>query len=192
MDIRIKDLTKSFDGKLVLDNLNRDIKENEFTCIMGESGIGKTTLINIIMGLMDTDNGEITGIDNKRISVVFQEDRLCEDFDAILNIRLVCDKKVSNDEIIQVLQELGLGDSLDKKVLLFSGGMKRRLAIARAIIAESEIVIMDEPFKGLDMELYKKTILYVKKKLKGKTVIIVTHREEECTLLEGHVIYIKK
>lgn len=190
MDIRIKDLTKSFDGKLVLDNLNIDIKENEFNCIMGESGIGKTTLINIIMGLEDKDNGQITGIEGKRISVVFQEDRLCEDFDAVSNIRLVCDKNVSDDEIIKVLNELGLGDSLKNKVLLFSGGMKRRLAIARAIIAESDIVIMDEPFKGLDMELYKKTILYVKKKLKGKTVIVITHREEECEMLGGHIIYI--
>ena len=190
MDIRINDLTKSYDGKLVLKNLNIEIKGNEFNCIMGESGIGKTTLVNILMGLVDKDNGDITGIENKRISVVFQEDRLCEDLGAVENIRLVCDKKISNDEIIQVLQDLGLGDSLNKKVLLFSGGMKRRLAIARAIIAESEIVIMDEPFMGLDMELYKKTILYVKKKLKGKTVIIITHREQECIILEGHILYI--
>ena len=188
MDIRIKDLAKSFDEKLVLDKLNIEIKGNEFNCIMGGSGIGKTTLINILMGLVDMDNGEISGIEGKRISVVFQEDRLCEDFDAISNIRLVCDKKVSNDEIIQVLQDFELGDSLHKKVLHFSGGMKRRLAIARAIIAVSDIVIMDEPFKGLDKELYKKTILYVRKKLEGKTVIIITHREEESTILGGNII----
>lgn len=191
MDIIIKNLTKSYHGKLVLDNLNKNIKGNEFNCLMGESGIGKTTLINIIMGLVDKDNGEITGVEGKKISAVFQEDRLCEDFDAVSNIRLVCDKKVSDEEIIQVLQDIQLGDSLNKKVLLFSGGMKRRLAIARAIIAESEIVIMDEPFKGLDMELYKKTILYVKEKLKGKTVIIITHREEECEILGGNIIYIQ-
>jgi len=189
MDIKLKNITKSFNGEIVLDGFNEVIKENQFTCIMGESGIGKTTLINIIMGLIKQDYGEITGLEGKKISVVFQEDRLCEGFDAITNIKLVASRGISDQEIIDVLENLGLGDSLNKKVSLFSGGMKRRLAIARALVAESEIVIMDEPFKGLDKELYINTIDYVKEKLKDKTVIVITHREEESTILGANNIY---
>lgn len=189
MDITLKNLTKAFDEEVVLDGFNGVIKENQFTCIMGESGIGKTTLINIIMGLIKQDYGEISGLEGKRISAVFQEDRLCEDFDAITNIKLVARKDTMEQEIIEVLENLGLGDSLNKKVSLFSGGMRRRLAIARALVAESDIVIMDEPFKGLDKELYINTINYVKEKLEGKTVIVITHREEESSILEANNIY---
>ena len=189
MSIILKGITKEFHSQLVLKDFNWTIEENTFHFIMGQSGIGKTTLINILMGLVEPDSGEVSGIDGKKISVVFQENRLLEDFDAMTNLRLVVNKKNNDKEMERLLRDLGLGDSLNKKVSQFSGGMKRRLAIGRAIISQADIVIMDEPFKGLDKELYLKTILYLKEKLKGKTVIIVTHNEEECKIFQGKVMY---
>ncbi|MDD4725840.1 MAG: ABC transporter ATP-binding protein [Tissierellia bacterium] len=191
MSIILKDITKSFDDLDVLKNFNGTIEDNEFNFIMGESGIGKTTLINILMGLEKPDFGEIVGMDDMNLSVVFQENRLLEDFDAITNLKLVANKDTKDKEIVSLLRDLGLGDSLNKKVSQFSGGMKRRLAIGRALIHKADIYIMDEPFKGLDKNLYLKTIKYVKEKLEGKTVIIITHREEEYEIFGGNIIYIK-
>ncbi len=188
MDIILKDIAKSYDGQTVLKNFNWTIEENKFNFIMGESGIGKTTLINILMGIVKPDSGEIIGIEGKKISVVFQENRLLEDFDPATNLKLVGNKDTRDEEIVSLLIELGLGDSLKKKVSQLSGGMKRRLAIGRALIARADVVIMDEPFKELDKDLYLKTIHLVKEKLKNKTVIIVTHREEECEIFGGRKI----
>ncbi|TJX13286.1 ATP-binding cassette domain-containing protein [Tissierella creatinini] len=188
MDIILKDITKSYDGQMVLKNFNWTIEENKFNFIMGESGIGKTTLINILMGIVKPDSGEIYGIEGKKLSIVFQENRLLEDFDPVTNLKLVADKDTRDEEIKTLLRELGLEDSLKKKVSQLSGGMKRRLAIGRALIARADIVIMDEPFKELDKDLYLKTIQLVKEKLKGKTVIIVTHSEEECEIFGGRKI----
>jgi NitT/TauT family transport system ATP-binding protein len=191
MNIILKDITKAYDGEVVLNNINWEIEENKFNFLMGESGIGKTTLINILMGIVKPDFGHICGIEGRKISTVFQENRLLEDFDALTNLKLVTSKDTNDEEVINLLKNLGLGDSINKKVSQFSGGMKRRLAIGRALIYKSEIVIMDEPFKGLDRELYLKTIKYVKEKLKDKTVIIVTHREEECEIFEGKAMYLQ-
>ena len=182
MDIILKNITKSFHGQLVLDNFNGIIEKNKFNYIMGRSGVGKTTLINIIMGIVRQDYGEVLGLEGKKITVVFQEDRLCEDFDAITNIKLVTTKDIKDDEIIKLLEDLGLGESIYKKVSFFSGGMKRRLAIARALITNPDIIIMDEPLKGLDKELYLKVLEYIEKKLEGKTVIMITHSEEDLRL----------
>lgn len=191
MSIILKDITKSFDDLDVLKNFNGTIEDNEFNFIMGESGIGKTTLINILMGLEKPDFGEIVGMDDMNLSVVFQENRLLEDFDAITNLKLVANKDTKEEEIVGLLKDLGLGDSTNKKVSQFSGGMKRRLAIGRALIHKADIYVMDEPFKGLDKNLYLKTIKYVKERLEGKTVIIITHREEEYEIFGGNIIYIK-
>ena len=191
MSIILKDITKSFDDLDVLKNFNGTIEDNEFNFIMGESGIGKTTLINILMGLEKPDFGEIVGMDDMNLSVVFQENRLLEDFDAITNLKLVANKDTKDKEIVGLLKDLGLGDSTNKKVSQFSGGMKRRLAIGRALIHKADIYVMDEPFKGLDKNLYLKTIKYVKERLEGKTVIIITHREEEYEIFGGNIIYIK-
>ena len=90
MDIEIKKMSKKYDDKIVLSDLSLVLKDNNFNYIMGESGSGKTTLLNILMGLEEKDSGEIIGLDGRKISAVFQEDRLCEDFSAVKNIKLVC------------------------------------------------------------------------------------------------------
>lgn len=187
MDIKIENLNKSFGTHKVLDNFSYTFLDKKTTCIMGPSGSGKTTLANILLGLMKGDSGKITGLKNIKIAAVFQEDRLCEELDAIMNIRLVA-PKLSLSSIENAFLALDLFEYEGKPVLEFSGGMRRRVAIIRAMLATSELVILDEPFKGLDPELKSKVISYVKDSTLGKTVIAITHDLTEAKALTANVL----
>lgn len=187
-DIIINNISKSFGEKAVLSNFSESIPLGQTTVIMGESGCGKTTLINIIMGLEKADSGEILGVPDK-ISAVFQEDCLCEDFSAISNIKAVTGKKISKEDISSALQALGLSSNdLRIPVRELSGGMKRRVAIARALLAESDILIMDEPFKGLDFETRSAVIKFILNSIdqNKKTLIVITHSPKEAELLSAN------
>ncbi|MGI6123050.1 MAG: ATP-binding cassette domain-containing protein [Acetivibrionales bacterium] len=187
MSIVISELSKSFGENIVLNKFSANIPENKTTFIMGPSGCGKTTLINILMGLMREDSGAVTGLPTNK-SAVFQEDRLCESFNAVSNVRLVCEKKIKDEEIYSHLAEIGLRDDLAKPVIELSGGMRRRVAVVRAILAKSDIIFMDEPFKGLDDNTKEKTMQYVADNTKNKTVIIVTHDIDEAKAIGGEII----
>ena len=186
MEIQLKNISKSFENKKVLDKINIVFK-NPITCIMGASGSGKTTLINIISGLVKQDNGEVEGVKDKKIGVVFQEDRLCENIDSVKNVELVCKK--SKEEIRTELENIGLKDNTGKPVKKLSGGMRRRVCIVRALMYEPDIVIMDEPFKGLDDETKKNTIKYIKKRLGDRMLLVITHDKEDIGYLGAEVVY---
>jgi NitT/TauT family transport system ATP-binding protein len=188
MPIQLVNISKQFNNRMLFDKLNIEIKEQQITCIMGPSGAGKTTLLHIIMGLMKADSGKVKGLEGKKLTAVFQEDRLCENMDAIKNVQLVCDKRVEAGQVIREFEKVDLTDYENKPVTELSGGMRRRVVIVRALMPESDLVIMDEPFKGLDEELKSKVIQYVIQKTKGKTVIIVTHDKEEADELSAEVI----
>lgn len=192
MDIQLLQLSKKFKEKELINNLNATFLEGRINCLMGASGIGKTTIINILMELVKPDAGEILGMQGRRIAAVFQEDRLIEHWDAVKNVRLVCDKSVSTTQIEQEFALVGLEDYQDKPVEKYSGGMRRRVAIVRALLAKSDLIILDEPFKGLDENLKLQVIDYVKRRTKGKTVIVVTHDKEEVQFLEGNLIILQK
>ena len=184
-NIIINNISKSFGEKSVLSSFSNELPKGKTTVIMGESGCGKTTLINIIMGLEKADSGEISGVPS-HISAVFQDDLLCEDFSAISNIKAVVEKKISKKEISDTLLELGLKkEDITRPIRELSGGMKRRVSIARAIIADSDLVIMDEPFKGLDTETRQTVIKFILQILQSKTLIIITHSAEEAELLRA-------
>lgn len=185
MDIKLLHINKQFDNRPVLKDLSLTFPQGRISCLMGSSGIGKTTLINLIMGLEEADSGEITGLEDKIISPVFQEDRLIEHWDAINNIKLVCSKDVTNKIIEDELNKVGLYEDRYKPVLTLSGGMRRRVALLRALLYDGNLLILDEPFKGLDKELKNRVIEYVKEKAKGKTVILVTHDLKDAELLEA-------
>lgn len=168
MSIKMKNICKSFNGQQVLSDVSMSFSEGKITCIMGASGVGKTTLINILMGLWEADSGEITGINNKKISAVFQEDRLIEHWDAIKNILLVCSGNVTDEIVKKHLEDIGLVDYEGKPVRALSGGMRRRVAIVRAILSEYDILFMDEPFKGLDEKLKNQVVNYVRENTKER------------------------
>lgn len=178
MDIILENINKSYGEKEVLRGLNLIFKEGSTTFIMGKSGIGKTSLLKIILGLDREFNGKIRGVENKNISIVFQENRLCEELSIRTNIKIINDK-VKDKEIKDGLKSLGMQISLNTKIKELSGGMKRRVAILRAILASFDMLILDEPFKGLDEENKEKTIEFIKENIKDKTTIIVTHDKSE-------------
>lgn len=153
------------------------------TCIMGKSGIGKTTLLAVLMGLVKADEGAVTEMEHKKISAIFQENRLFENLDAVTNIRITTGK--SDAEIERFLQKMELKDIIGKPVSEYSGGMKRRVAIARALLAEYDILFMDEPLQGLDACTKEKVALMIKEQTNGKTVLFVTHEEKEAEFFQA-------
>lgn len=188
-DIMIKNLYKSFGDNSVLKNVNLTIKKGSTVCIMGQSGEGKTTLLNILMGFEKADSGEILNMPKNK-SAVFQENRLCESFSVLSNIRLVNDK-VSDDTILSHLNAVGLKNEAYQKVSTLSGGMKRRVALVRAIIAKKDILFLDEALKGLDENTKATTIQYIVNNCKDTTVLMVTHQKEEALKLNAKIVYLK-
>lgn len=189
MNITLNNISKSFGNLQVLNDLTLCFEEHKTSCIMGPSGCGKTTLLHILLGLHNIDSGEINGLEDKRVAVVFQENRLFEQQDAFTNIRAVCKRPLSNELLAAEFDKIGLTDYNGKPVAELSGGMKRRVAILRALMADdSNLILMDEPFKGLDEALKLQVMQYVKEKTQGKTVIFVTHDKDESVALDATLI----
>ena len=136
-----------------------------------------------MLGLLPADGGEVRR--PKSLGAVFQEDRLCSEFDAVTNIAMVTgDRKAAET----ALAEVGLADVAGKPVAALSGGMKRRVAIVRALLSEGELFVLDEPFTGLDAANKQQVLEYVKSKLQGRSVLLITHSEAEAKALADRVI----
>lgn len=189
--ITLEHITKAYNGKTVLDDLTLHIPAGRTTCIMGASGIGKTTLLNLLMGLEQPDSGKSDGLAGMRIAAVFQEDRLCSGLDAVSNAALLSGAGVAREDIIRELRTVGIEEFEGKPVSEFSGGMKRRTAIVRAVMADSDLVLLDEPFKGIDEEQKRDVIRWLLHKLEGKTVVLVTHEEEDAKLMGAECVVLK-
>lgn len=171
-------LQKSFDGKQVLSGFSARFEDGGHYALMGPSGCGKTTLLNLLMGLQKPDGGEVRMPGGTKLSAVFQEDRLLKQMTAQANVALV--STASRNEIEALLMELGIDEeSLLKPVGTYSGGMKRRVALCRALLAEFDVLFLDEPYKGLDVETRKRVMKIVERYTQGKTVVLVTHDREE-------------
>ncbi|NLP47471.1 MAG: ABC transporter ATP-binding protein [Clostridiales bacterium] len=180
MPLKIENISKSFGQKKVLQNLSLDLPAEGIVALLGNSGAGKTTLLRIIAGLETPDSGRVLGLEGKHISYVFQNDRLLKGFSALENVALVSDRETAR----LWLQNFGMGDALDKKPGLLSGGMRRRVALARglAFAKAGGILLLDEPFKGLDKDLKQRIIPYVQKIAQDSLVILVTHDKKEAGL----------
>ena len=189
MDIVIKDLCKSYGENKVLENLDAVIEKGRISCLMGPSGEGKTTLLNILMGLEKADSGVIENLPHNK-SAVFQEDRLCESFSAFTNVKIVSDR-LADQTIIAHLKQVGLGEAVNQKVSTLSGGQKRRVALVRAILAEKDVLFLDEPFKGLDEDTKKIVTDYLLTNTADTTVIMVTHDIDEAESLGAKVLNLK-
>jgi NitT/TauT family transport system ATP-binding protein len=190
----VKNLCKSFDNLKVLDNLNIEFKEGEVTCILGPSGCGKTTLLNILSGTLNFDSGEIVGFKHENISYVFQEDRLIDWKTVKENIEFVLkdilNKTDRNKIITKYLKAVDMEAYQDYYPNKLSGGMRQRVAIIRAFIYPSKLLIMDEPFKSLDMETKQHVMECFLNliKVENRTCILVTHDIEEAKYLGDKII----
>ncbi len=180
-NIVISNLCKAFGENKVLINLSACFEGAKVNTIMAASGVGKTTLLRIMTNLEKADSGNITGLSGKKISAVFQEDRLCENLSALTNIKFVSGK--DNATILKALVDIGLEGFEKVPVSTLSGGMKRRVAILRALLSDYDVLFLDEPFKGLDEETKQNVIAYVNNNVAGKTVVLITHIKEEAQML---------
>ncbi len=184
--IRFENVYKFYDEQTVLRNFSYSFEEGKTYFIQGESGGGKTTFLRLLLGLEKTDKGVISGLEGKSFSVVFQENRLLEDLTVSRNVRLPIklhsesEKKEFLHNLELELLDLGLPAAcMGQKVRTLSGGMKRRVAILRALLTEADIYVFDEACQGLDAENKKKTMDAIIRHTKGKTVFWVTHNSEE-------------
>lgn len=186
--IDVVGISKSYAGKTILDDINVRFEDGRIYCLMGKSGAGKTTFLRLIMGLEKPDSGTIK-VDSD-ITAMFQEDRLIMDRTPVDNVYFVTkghgrysDRKF----IIKALSEILPQDCLDKPVSQLSGGMKRRIALARAMLGDRRIVLLDEPFTGLDAEAHKTAIQFILDYQAGRTVILVTHDKRDADMLNAGI-----
>ncbi len=183
MKIILKNISKSYDGKKVLDDISFTFESGEPAVIEGVSGIGKTTLIRIIEGLERPDSGNVIfdGVAQEkcRFAPVFQETRLIESLDAVANVRLAA-HDVLEETIMSSLRALIPEDELHKKVKDLSGGTARRVEIVRAVLSPSDVLIMDEPLTGLDDENAERVVSYIKDNIGERIFIASSHNKRLC------------
>lgn len=187
--IELKKVCKQYNHKEVLKEVTISINEGEVLCIMGPSGVGKTTLLRIIMGLEKADSGSVTDLSHVKMAAVFQEDRLCMDFDAVKNVALVLTETIEKEKVEQELIAVGIPkDELYKPVNQYSGGMMRRVAIVRCMLSDAALLLMDEPLKGLDDANKEVVSNYINNKCQGRTMLIVTHDKEDINRFHGKIM----
>ena len=172
-EVDLSDICVSFDGRKIISHMDVHLDAGGIYGLMGESGRGKTTLLN-----------EIEKRVHHKVSRVFQEDRLLEDYDGLTNVMLAAGK-MENSECQSAMSEILTIDSISSKVRNYSGGMKRRTAILRAMLNDAPVILLDEPFTGLDEETKLKVIEFILKYRKGRTLLLVTHNEEDIIALGG-------
>lgn len=191
MRVRIQHLTKAYGGVPVLRDVNLTL-DTGVTCLMAPSGAGKTTLLRILLGLETADGGTVTGLETARLSAVFQEDRLLEHLDGAGNLRFAQGAAYDERQAAALLAELGLSGGAGKPVRDYSGGMKRRLALARALSVPFDFLALDEPFAGLDAENRRRAMDCIRARSAGKTVLLVTHDPADAVGLEGKTFYLER
>ena len=188
MDVILREVCKSFGENRVLDRLNWRFPGGQISCVQGPSGCGKTTLLRLIAGLEIPDSGEIRGAEGKKISAVFQEDRLLETLTVEKNLLLTACPGFSRTDARALLDGLGLSDAAQRRVHALSGGIRRRVAVARALAADYELLLLDEPLTGLDGEMRLRVLRRIQAGLNGRTAIWITHDANTAALLGAPVL----
>ena len=202
--IELKNITKSFDGVPVLQNVNLDIYDNEFITLLGPSGCGKTTMLRLIGGFETPDEGDIVFLGNKindvppykrNVNTVFQKYALFPHLNVFENVAFpLREKKVPKEEIqakvTEMLSLVALKGFENRSVTRLSGGQQQRVAIARALVAHPQVLLLDEPLGALDLKLRKDMQVELKKiqKQTGITFVFVTHDQEEALSMSDTVV----
>ena len=206
--LQLKNITKSFDGKMILNDFNLDIGRNEFVTLLGPSGCGKSTILRIIGGFVRPDKGrvlfegeDITMLppEKRNVNTVFQKYSLFPPLSVADNIAfgLKLKKKSSQyikDKIDYALKLVNLDGYGNREPLSLSGGQQQRVAIARAIVNEPEVLLLDEPLGALDLKLrheMQRELIKIKKEV-GITFLYVTHDQEEALMMSDRIIVMNK
>lgn len=208
MYLSLKNISKKYKDKEILKNISFDIKEGELVCILGPSGCGKTTLLNIIGGFVSDFSGDVLlsdeNINNippekREIATVFQSYGLFTHKNVIDNVSyglklLKIDKNMREKRAKEMLEKVGLAGYEKKKIKELSGGEQQRVAIARSMVLNPKLLLLDEPLSNLDVHLrdvMRKEIKRIQKQF-GVTMIIVTHDQEDAFKLADRVIVINE
>ena len=205
--IQFKNIVKSFDGNVVLKGVNLDIYENEFVTLLGPSGCGKTTLLRILGGFLQQDEGQVifdgTDITNlppykRELNTVFQKYALFPNMNVRDNIAFGLKikkepKDIIEQKVMRMLKLVGLEDYGTRAIGEMSGGQQQRVAIARALVNEPKVLLLDEPLGALDLKLRKEMQHELKKIQKeiGITFIFVTHDQEEALTMSDKIVVMK-
>lgn len=187
----LNSISFSYNGDSILKDFSLSIPSNKVLAILGPSGCGKTTLLRLIAGTIDPIEGNIQGISGN-LSYIFQEPRLLPWMNLIENVEFpMKDKK--NNRALHYIQEMGLGDHIKKYPSQLSGGMTQRVSIARAFAFDSDLILMDEPFKGLDLQLKVNTFNLFNKLIskEKRTAIFVTHDIKESLILGDRIVVLE-
>ncbi len=179
--ISLENIGKVYDGKAVLSDVSLKLCQGDVVLLRGASGSGKTTLLRILLGLTEPDSGKRVTTCAKP-AAVFQEDRLCEAFCAYDNVKLAIPER-SKEEILADLRDVGIDEAVRKPTREFSGGMKRRVAWVRALQSDWNLLVLDEPFTGLDSARIAQLVAQLKEKRGQGAIAIVTHNTSEITKL---------
>ncbi|MCL2854940.1 MAG: ATP-binding cassette domain-containing protein [Defluviitaleaceae bacterium] len=191
MAIQITNIHKNFSENVIFAGFSLDIEDGAKLAIMGPSGKGKTTLINMLCGFTQPDTGNIIKRDGLQISMVFQEDRLLPYKSGLANVLFPLKRAKNHAQVaIDLMAQAGLGQDIHKKTAQYSGGMKRRLALCRALMVDFDLLILDEPFKGLDAALKPQIMELVKTRTQNKTLVLVTHDPAEADFFGATTINI--
>ena len=203
----IKNLTKVYDNRTVLNKISFDVKDGEFLSILGPSGCGKTTLLKILIGIEDATNGKIfkddldvTKLDSSKrgMGIVFQNYALFPNMTVLKNVMYALNLKIKNKEqakkeALKMLKLVNMEDHINKYPHELSGGQQQRVAIARTLVLEPDIVLFDEPMSALDADnrlTLRREIKEIQKKLKT-TIVYITHDQEEAFSLSDRVMVMK-
>ena len=181
--IDMRGVSFSYGDKRVLQSFNLQVAAGQTICLFGPSGCGKTTVLRLIAGLLAPDAGTVQV--NGRVSMVFQENRLIPSLTVEENILAVASRA-------DALQALGLGGYENARISDLSGGMARRVAIARAVSYGGDILLLDEPFSGLDAENRRIAADCIRSAFKGKSILLVSHQPEDIELMQAEIVPLVK
>lgn len=175
-------------GQKILDGFSMELPESGVLCLFGPSGCGKTTLLRLLAGLEQPQVGRVSGLEGLRVSVVFQENRLLPWETVLANTAIVSDAADAQEKAAGILTRLGLGEVLSQYPHELSGGMKRRVAIARALTVPSDLLILDEPFEGLEVDLWEGIAAEIHRQYAEKPVVLVTHIEQQAAVMNAKMV----
>ena len=184
--LKLCNISHSFGSRPVLKNRSLTLEPGQRLALMGPSGCGKTTLLRIALGLLKSDEGSVQNTFRKT-AAVFQEPRLLPWRTALENVALVLgDGKTALPRAMEALEQMELGDAAERYPRELSGGMQQRVAIARALAVDPDLLVLDEPFKGLDEALRLRVLQTVART--GAAVLLVTHEQWEAEALGCQII----
>lgn len=188
--IELQHIYAGYPGNMVLSDFSLMLPEQGVIAIGGPSGIGKTTLLNVLAGLLQPTAGRISGLAGKKISMVFQKDRLLPWRTALQNVKVVLAKSDADHLATHALMQMELAEAAQLYPRELSGGMQRRVALARALAYESDLLLLDEPFTGLDEALRAHIAQYVK--AAAPLIVMVTHDAQDAQALGAQMISLEK